>query len=202
MDCIVSTAGGIEEDLIKCMADTYVGSFELSGKDLREKGINRIGNLLVPNENYCKFEKWVYPLLDEMLSEQTTKHTLWTPSKVIQRLGERIDDDSSIYYWAAKNEIPVFCPALTDGSLGDIMYFHSYKSPGLVMDVISDLRRLNSMAQKAIHSGMLIVGGGVVKHHICNANLMVSCSRLKNYCKCKFKFKFCFSGMEPISLCF
>lgn len=26
---------------------------------------------------------------------------------------------------------------------------------------------------KAANSGMIIVGGGVVKHHICNANLMV-----------------------------
>lgn len=26
---------------------------------------------------------------------------------------------------------------------------------------------------KAVKSGMIIIGGGVVKHHICNANLMV-----------------------------
>ena len=37
----------------------------------------------------------------------------------------------------------------------------------------SDLRRLNSMAVKAQSTGMVIVGGGVIKHHICNANLMV-----------------------------
>lgn len=85
VDCIVATAGGIEEDFIKCLAPTYVGSFELNGKDLRDKGINRIGNLLVPNENYCKFENWVVPLFDEMLEDQKTKNILWTPSKMIQR---------------------------------------------------------------------------------------------------------------------
>lgn len=173
VDCIVTTAGGVEEDFIKCLAPTFLGSFELDGKELREKGINRIGNLLVPNDNYCKFENWVVPLLDEMLEDQKTKNILWTPSKVIQRLGERINDESSIYYWAAKNKIPVFSPALTDGSLGDMMYFHSHRNPGLVLDIISDLRRLNTMAVKAVNSGMLINGGGVIKHHICNANLMV-----------------------------
>lgn len=91
----------------------------------------------------------------------------------IDRLGERIDDESSIYYWAAKNKIPVFSPALTDGSLGDMLYFHSYRNPGLVLDIISDLRRLNTMAVKANNSGMVILGGGLIKHHICNANLMV-----------------------------
>lgn len=89
------------------------------------------------------------------------------------RLGERINDESSIYYWAAKNNIPVFSPALTDGSLGDMLYFHSYRNPGLVMDIISDLRRLNTMAVKANNTGIIIIGGGLIKHHICNANLMV-----------------------------
>lgn len=37
-----------------------------------------------------------------------------------------------------------------------------------------DLRRLNTMAVKAANTGMIIIGGGVIKHHICNANLMVS----------------------------
>lgn len=85
VDCIVATAGGIEEDFIKCLAPTFVGSFELDGKTLREKGINRIGNLLVPNDNYCKFENWVLPLLDEMLNDQKTNNILWTPSNIIER---------------------------------------------------------------------------------------------------------------------
>lgn len=82
----MTTAGGVEEDFIKCLAPTYVGSFELPGKTLREQGINRIGNLLVPNDNYCKFENWVLPLLDEMLDDQKRDGILWTPSKIIQRL--------------------------------------------------------------------------------------------------------------------
>lgn len=197
IDCIVTTAGGVEEDLIKCLAPTYIGSFELPGKELREKGINRIGNLLVPNDNYCKFENWVIPLLDEMLNDQKTKNILWTPSKVIQRLGERINDKSSIYYWAAKNQIPVFSPALTDGSLGDMMYFHSHRNPGLVMDIISDLRRLNTMAVKAVHSGMIIIGGGVIKHHICNANLMRNGADFSVYINTASEFDGSDSGARP-----
>ncbi len=38
---IVSTAGGIEEDFIKCLAPTYLGEFSLKGKELRQQGINR-----------------------------------------------------------------------------------------------------------------------------------------------------------------
>lgn len=33
----------------------------------------RIGNLLVPNDNYCKFEDWLMPILDQMVAEQDTE---------------------------------------------------------------------------------------------------------------------------------
>lgn len=172
VSCIVSTAGGIEEDFIKCLAPTYLGDFSLKGSDLRERGINRIGNLLVPNENYCLFEDWLMPILDKMLEEQKNEGVLWTPSKMIARLGKEIDNPESVYYWAYKNNIPVFCPALTDGSIGDMIYFHSFKNPGLVLDIVEDIRRVNSQAVYAANTGMIILGGGVIKHHICNANLM------------------------------
>ncbi|GIY08975.1 probable deoxyhypusine synthase [Caerostris extrusa] len=140
VDCVVTSAGGVEEDLIKCLAPTIIGKFSLDGATLRESGVNRIGNLLVPNENYCQFENWVVPILDELLEEQKAKNIIWSPSKVIARLGEKIANPESICYWAAKNEIPIFSPALTDGSLGDMIYFHSYSNPGLVIDLVQDIR--------------------------------------------------------------
>ena len=73
VDCIATTAGGIEEDLMKCMAPSYLGDFSLRGAELRKKGINRIGNLIVPNNNYCKFEEWILPIWDKLLEEQNTQ---------------------------------------------------------------------------------------------------------------------------------
>ena len=73
---LVTTAGGIEEDFIKCLGKTYLADFNLDGASLRKKGLNRIGNLLVPNDNYCKFEDWVIPILDKMLEEQTAQGTV------------------------------------------------------------------------------------------------------------------------------
>ena len=86
IDCLVTTGGGIEEDIMKCLAPHYLGSqrgvegFALKGAELRQKGINRIGNLLVPNRNYCLFEDWwvvvdaghVHPCLPTPLGENRT----------------------------------------------------------------------------------------------------------------------------------
>ncbi|UIZ23135.1 hypothetical protein KXD40_003670 [Peronospora effusa] len=173
VDVIVSSAGGIEEDFIKCLAPTYIGDFSLQGENLRRRGINRIGNLLVPNDNYCKFEDWMDPILDKMLEEQKTVGTVWSPSTMIHRFGKEINHEDSVYYWAYKNNIPVFCPSLTDGSIGDMIYFHSYRNEGLVVDIASDIRRINDHAIRAPgKTGVIILGGGMVKHHILNANLM------------------------------
>ena len=195
VDVIITTAGGIEEDIIKCFQPTYMGDFKYSGKDLRKKGINRIGNLLVPNKNYCEFEDWFSPLISKMHDEQDAAglkwakqiaamdlssdlddsvpaRFVWTPSKVIHRMGKEINHEDSVLYWAAVNDIPVFCPALTDGSVGDMLFFHSYKRPGFVLDINEDIRRINDLAVRSHCTGQIILGGGLVKHHTCNANLM------------------------------
>ncbi|KAE8154806.1 deoxyhypusine synthase [Aspergillus avenaceus] len=186
VSAIVTTAGGVEEDLIKCLAPTYMGSFTAAGAGLRAKGLNRIGNLVVPNSNYCAFEDWLIPILDKMLEEQEAAKKKaqetrdeedelhWTPSRICERLGKEIDNEDSVLYWAARNNIPIFCPALTDGSLGDMLYFHTFKSSPqrLRVDIVDDVRRINTMAVRAARAGMIILGGGVIKHHIANACLM------------------------------
>lgn len=107
VSALVTTAGGIEEDIIKCLGTTHLASFDLDGATLRAKGLNRIGNLVVPNDNYCKFEDWVMPILEKMREEQGDHvDNVWTPSRICQRLGREIDDERSVLYWAAKVRPP------------------------------------------------------------------------------------------------
>lgn len=172
VSAMVTTGGGIEEDFLKCWNPHYIGDFELKGKDLRLKGQNRIANLLVPNKNYCQLEDWIMPILDAMLKEQNEDGVRWSPSKLIDRLGKEINNEESVYYWCHKNKIPVYSPAITDGSIGDMLYFHSFRNKGLVIDLVEDIKGINDQALQAEKTGMLILGGGLIKHHICNANLM------------------------------
>ncbi|KAL2343975.1 hypothetical protein Fmac_005260 [Flemingia macrophylla] len=55
-----------------------------------------------------------------------------------------------------------------------MLYFHSFRNPGLIVDLVQDMREMNG---EAVHenprkTGMIILGGGLPKHHICNANMM------------------------------
>jgi len=64
VSAIVTTAGAIEEDIMKTLRPHYIGAFDIRGKELRMKGINRTGNLLVPNLNYVALEEWFNPVLN------------------------------------------------------------------------------------------------------------------------------------------
>ncbi|KAL5985489.1 hypothetical protein ACLOJK_027473 [Asimina triloba] len=184
VDVVVTTTGGIEEDIIKCLAPTYRGDFSLPGAYLRSKGLNRIGNLLVPNDNYCKFEDWIIPIFDRMLQEQfeevieetdmaslplasqvihyNEKRILWTPSTLIARLGKEINDESSYLYWAFKHQ--------TRQRKEKIPKIPPWEDEAKFVNI-------RSMNGEAVHAsprktGMMILGGGLPKHHICNANMM------------------------------
>ena len=172
VDIIVTTAGGVEEDIIKCIKPFILGDFEASGAELREKGVNRTGNIFVPNSRYCAFEDWLMPLLDKLAKEQRESGHIIAPSEFVDRLGKEIDNKDSIYYWCHKNNIPVFCPALTDGSIGDMMYFFKFKNPDFAVDIVQDMKRLNDLTFDAKKTGLIILGSGVVKHHILNTNMM------------------------------
>uniref|UniRef100_UPI00358E3597 deoxyhypusine synthase-like n=1 Tax=Myxine glutinosa TaxID=7769 RepID=UPI00358E3597 len=197
VDCLVTTAGGIEEDIIKCLSPAYIGDYTLPGKEMRSKGLNRIGNMLVPNNNYCFFEDWMIPLLDQMLLEQSEQGMKWTPSKMISRMGKEINNPDSILYWAHKNNIPVFSPAITDGSIGDMIFFHSFKKPGLILDIVEDIISINRLALAAPGTGILILGGGLIKHHICNANLMRNGANYAVFINTGQEFEGSDSGASP-----
>ena len=171
VNVLVTTAGGIEEDIIKCLGDFILGDFKAQGADLRKKGINRIGNILVPNNHYCKFEDFVQPILKELYSEQKNTGKIITASELVWKLGEKINNQDSICYWAWKNKIKIYCPAITDGALGDNIYFFKFKNPDFKLDVSDDIKEINDSTIGLKKSGVIILGVGVVKHHILNANM-------------------------------
>ena len=170
VNVIVTTAGGIEEDIIKCLGDFILGDFKADGKELREKGINRTGNIFVANNRYVEFEKFVQPILEELWKEQERTGEVITASELIWKLGEKINDEKSIYYWAWKNKIKVYCPAIQDGALGDNIYFFSFKHPEFKIDIVKDVVEFNNSTIGLKRSGAIILGSGIVKHSILNAN--------------------------------
>ena len=78
-----------------------------------------------------------------------------------------------------------------------MIYFNSWNNPGFIVDLVQDIKRLNDSALAAKRSGMIILGGGVIKHHICNANLMRNGADFSVFMNTAAEFDGSDSGAKP-----
>ena len=198
VDVIVTSAGGIEEDFMKCNDSHFIANFREDDEMLRDKGIKRIGNVITTSGHYNEFVKKFTPLVDQMLEKQEKEGKVWGPSDAIDFWGESINDPKSIYYWTHKNNIPVFCPGFTDGAIGELLVTHHENNEKKIrIDVVNDVRGVCHQAMHSTQTGVLILGGGVIKHHILNANLMRNGANFAVYINTAQEFDGSDSGAKP-----
>lgn len=163
INVIVTTCGTLDHDLARSWRNYYRGSFNLDDGKLHRMGINRLGNILIPNNSYGI-------LIEEKMQELLS--TLWNEgvreisSKDLSReIGLRLCNEDSILYWAAKNNIPVYVPGITDGAVGYQLWLFSQEH-GIKIDLLKDEHELNDLIFEAERTGALIIGGGISKHHV------------------------------------
>lgn len=165
---IITTAGAIEEDIMKSLGSFDLGSFQSNDKELREKGINRIGNIYVSNDNYISLEKFIQPLLKDICSRKKTISV----NELIKEISMKIKDENSFLFSTLKTNTEVFCPAITDGALGIQIYLFKQKHPDFCIDVAGDMKKLADITLTSKQTGALIIGGGLAKHHTIGVNLL------------------------------
>jgi len=166
IDVIITTGSGVEEDVIKSLSDFRLGDFEAPGRSLFEHGVGRIGNIFVPNDRYLHLERFMNDFFNELYG----KKKIYSPSEFCKLIGLKLKEDSYLY-WAAKNGIPVFCPGLVDGSIGDLLYFFKQKRKDFYIDVTDDHKKLVDFVLQQEKTGAIILGGGIAKHYNLNAQI-------------------------------
>ena len=121
VDVIVSTGAILYQDYYNSLGGGhYYGSPDADDTKLRELFINRIYDTYVDEELFAEDDTLVGKFAD------TLEPGNYSSRDFIHRLSETIDDEESILVTARKNNIPVFCPALNDSSLGIGLTEHYY----------------------------------------------------------------------------
>jgi deoxyhypusine synthase len=162
IDVVITTCGTIDHDMARCWKDYYRGSFVMNDSKLHEQGVNRLGNVLVPNDSYgTVIEKKIQTLLSDLYKEGKRE---MSASQLVREIGLRCCNETSILYWAAKNNMPVFVPGITDGAVGYQTWIFS-QDHDFKLNLLKDSGELNNIVFNAKKSGALIVGGGISKHH-------------------------------------
>lgn len=173
---VLSTAaGGVEEDIIKARSPFRVGNFSIKGEILFESGVGRIGNIFATNEQYSYFEFFLRKVFDKLRKDNEI--TIVSPTEIISMMGKVLEEDneydheSSIIYHACKNSIPIYCPGIIDGAIGDMLYFYRKTHKNFIIDTAKDHEKIIDYTLNQEKTGAIILGGGISKHYILNANI-------------------------------
>jgi deoxyhypusine synthase len=169
VDAIVTTVGGIEEDIMKAKGEDFViGKFMPDDVELYERGINRVGNLFIRNESYLKFEDEIQKMLQSLYK----KKARWPVSEMLHELGLMLEDKKSILYQASKKKVPIFCPGITDGAFGFHLFMMQQKHPDFIVDVVKDFSNILFTTSHDDKKGLISLGGSISKHHAILACLL------------------------------
>ncbi|MEK6985686.1 MAG: deoxyhypusine synthase [Candidatus Thermoplasmatota archaeon] len=168
VDAIITTCGTLDHDLARLWEPYLAGSFEMDDRELHRAGVNRLGNVLVPNSSYGEIlEAKLRPLLEAWY--QTGKKD-WSTRELCGKLGEwagrEPNKEESILYWAWRNNIPVFVPGPTDGSVGAQVWMTYQNHRDIRFDLLKDEQELCDFVFGAKRLGSLMIGGGISKHHV------------------------------------
>ena len=162
VDVVITTCGTLDHDMARCWKNYYKGSFVMNDSRLHREGVNRLGNVLVPNDSYGTIiEEKIQKLLQDLWNDGVKEIS---PSQLAKEIGLRCCNETSILYWAAKNDIPVYVPGITDGAVGYQAWIFS-QDHDFKINLLEDSGELNEIVFTAKKSGAIIVGGGISKHH-------------------------------------
>ncbi|MGM0397728.1 MAG: deoxyhypusine synthase [Halobacteriota archaeon] len=168
VDVLITTSGSITEDVIKTAKPFKMGEWDVDEAAMRERGINRLGNIFVPSDRYVWLESYLNDFFPEFFAEESIR----TPTEFAAELGETLDDEDSILKQAADNDVPVFCPALTDAEVGNFLYYYNQAADHDVgIEILQDYEKLIEEGLLADETGLVVLGGGVPKHHAIMTNL-------------------------------
>ena len=166
-DVVITTCGTLDHDLARIWENYYHGHFMVDDKELHQQGVNRLGNIFIPNECYGEIlENKMQPILDKLYKEKNK----WSTKELIWEFGKKLESEKnkeeSIIYWAYKNQIPVFVPGVTDGAFGSQIWMYYQTHRDFTIDLLKDEQDLSDTVFDAEKTGALIIGGGISKHHV------------------------------------
>ena len=161
-DVAITTCGALDHDIAKHYANYNEGSFTMDDNELADQNIHRLGNVLVPMENYG-------PLIEEKMQaflEEEYKNGVkeMTTAEICKMIGKHLGEDSFLY-WAYKNDVSVVVPGIMDGAVGSQIWMFVQSHSDFKLNLIGDANFVSGYIFKAKKSGAFMIGGGISKHH-------------------------------------
>ena len=166
VDVVVSTGALPYQDLYGARGhDFWRSSPDADDLLLREHMLDRLYDTLVDEDMFRDTDLHLGKLIGKLEPRS------YTTREIYAYLGAQFDDKDSWVVAAARQGVPVFCPALNDSSLGIGMVANYVKAKKAgkaypTIDPIRDAYELAQIKYRSKKTGVVYIGGGVSKNYI------------------------------------
>ena len=161
IDVLVPTGANVSEDIVDAMGFSYwQATSHINDVELLKADLNRYYDVYGRESDYRKMEELITEFIltlkpDLTYSSMEFLHLFgkWLSAKGIK----------SIAAVAAENDIPIFCPAISDSAYGEAFLMAKNKGHDLIVDQVKDFYQFVSIGEKTRDVGVVYIGGGVPK---------------------------------------
>src|SRR5207237_4360281 len=166
IDVLVSTGANLSHDLYESLGVRhYMSHGHIDDPTLRKMRIDRVYDTYADDVTFTKADEFVENFADGLQPGSFSSRELF------QMMGERIRDDYGILATAAKERLPIFCPALADSSIGMALTVYRNErlkknAPPAVYDALMDNIEIMDLKRQFPKSGVIFIGGGTPKNYI------------------------------------
>jgi len=165
IDILVSTGANLTHDIIEAIGCRHFhGTAFCDDIELRHDEINRIYDVYLPNDAFEHFEEFMQKVFGELEPGSTI-----SISGLLEHIGKHAK--SGILHTAARNNVPVYNPAVQDSMIG-LQYWLFSQTNKVTVDAFADMPALMDRCFTAKKAGAMLVGGGVRKNFILQSMLM------------------------------
>src|SRR5947207_2884654 len=170
VDCLVSTGANLYHDLHETRGQRhYVGSPHADDAALADDRIDRVYDTYASEEEFISNDNWIAELA-------TTLETRpYTTREFLHLLGGHLwktTGRDGILTAAYRANVPIFCPAIADSSIGMGLSQARQKKAGTGhIDIIGDIVESANVVIRRPRTASVVLGGGTPKNFINQATV-------------------------------
>jgi deoxyhypusine synthase len=170
IDCLVSTGANLYHDLHETRGrHHYLGSPHEDDAALQAEHIDRVYDTYAREDEFCDNDEWIAAFA------LTLERRPYTSREFIYKLGEYLwqqTGQEGILTAAYKANVPIFCPAIADSSIGMGLSQARHRDPSAgLIDVIGDIVESANVVIRHPRTASVVLGGGTPKNFINQASV-------------------------------
>ena len=170
VDCLVSTGANLYHDLHETRGQYhYIGSPHADDAALAEDGIDRVYDTYASEEEFISNDAWIATFATSLEARP------YTTREFLHLLGGHLwatTGRDGILTAAYRANVPIFCPAIADSSIGMGLSQARQHKPGTgYIDVIGDIVESANLIIRRPRTASVVLGGGTPKNFINQASV-------------------------------